>query len=74
KRESVDERELTAALADFDPVWESLSPRERTRLIHLLVERVGYDGDKGTLSITFRPAGIKTLAREAALAGTETGG
>jgi len=70
--EAVDEGELISALARFDPVWDSLSPRERTRLIHLLVEKVGYDGDKGMLSITFRSVGIKTLAQESAIAGEQT--
>ena len=29
-----------------------------------LVERVDYDGDKGDVSVTFRPSGVKTIARE----------
>ena len=65
--ELVDEEELTAALKAFDPIWESLSSRERSRVIHLLVERIGYDGGAGTLSITFRPTGIKGLAQESAI-------
>jgi len=67
KSELIDEKELTSALKEFDPVWESLSLRERTRVIQLLVESVGYDGKKGELSITFRPTGIKTLAQESQL-------
>jgi len=63
-REMVDEREVEAALSVFDPVWETLSPRERARIIHLLVERVDYDGKNGTVSMTFRPNGIKTLAQQ----------
>jgi site-specific DNA recombinase len=60
----VDEREVEAALTVFDPVWERLSPREQARIIHLLVERVDYDGKNGTVSVTFRPNGIKTLAQQ----------
>jgi len=45
-------------------VWETLSPREQVRVIRLLVQRVDYDGEKGTVSVTFHPAGIKTLADE----------
>jgi hypothetical protein len=30
----------------------------------LLVERVDYDGQNGSVSITFRPTGIKTLGAE----------
>ncbi len=68
--ELVNEKELTATLATFDPVWESLSLRERTKMIQLLVKRVGYDGDKGLLSITFRPTGIKELVQESAMSST----
>jgi len=63
-REIVDEKELASALATFDPVWDSLSPREQARVMHLLLERVGYDGDKGTVAMTFQPNGIKALAQE----------
>ena len=62
ERTRVDEDELASALAQFDPVWESLTPLEQTRLIHLLVEQVGFDGRKGTLAVTFRPTGIKAFA------------
>jgi site-specific DNA recombinase len=65
-RGRVDERELAAALSEFDPVWDSLTPRERTRVVQLLVQRVSYDGGKGTVAVTFHPAGIKTLAEERA--------
>ncbi len=64
-RDLVDEGEVRAALSMFAPVWETLSPREQARIVRLLVERVDYDGGKGTIAITFRPNGIKTLAGEA---------
>jgi site-specific DNA recombinase len=50
----------------FDPVWERLGPREQAQVIELLVERVDYDGVKGTVAVTFHAAGIKTLAEELA--------
>ena len=63
-REIVDEREVETALSVFDPVWDTLGPKEQARIIHLLVERVDYDGKNGTVSVTFRPNGIKTLAQQ----------
>jgi len=60
----VDEAEVAAALADFDAVWDCLAPREQARVIELLVERVEYDGQGGSVSITFHPSGIKALAGE----------
>ncbi|MEO2035921.1 MAG: recombinase family protein [Planctomycetaceae bacterium] len=64
RAEAVSEDEVVTALGDFDPMWESLSPREQARLLQLLIERVEYDGDGGTVSVTFRPSGIKALAEE----------
>lgn len=64
RREVIDEGDLGGALSLFDPVWDALFPREQARILRLLVERVGYDGAKGTLAITFRPTWIKALARE----------
>jgi site-specific DNA recombinase len=66
RRSTVDESEISTALAMFDPVWDSLAPREQARIIQLLVERVDYDGATGKVSITFHPSGIKTLAEELA--------
>ena len=63
-RQVVDEKEVAKALAVFDPVWDTLAPREQVRVIRLLVQRVVYDGEKSTVSVTFHPAGIKTLADE----------
>jgi site-specific DNA recombinase len=60
-RDLVDEKEVARVLSLFDPVWETLSPREQVRVIRLLVQRVDYDGENGTVSVTFHPAGIKTL-------------
>ena len=62
--ELIDEGEATKALQQFDPVWTALSPREQARLLELLIERVSYNGADGTVSVTFRPTGIKTLVEE----------
>ncbi len=65
QHQRLDEHDLIRALSLFDPVWEVLYPKEQARIIHLLIERVEYDGANGTLAISFRPSGIKTLAQEA---------
>ena len=71
EREAVGEGELSQSLAHFDPIWESLSPREQSRIIRVLVERIGYDGRDGTVTVAFRSLGIKALCTEAAVAGAE---
>jgi len=60
----LDGSEVADALRAFDPVWDSLTPRERARIIELLVERVDYDGRNSTITVTFRPAGIQSLSEE----------
>jgi site-specific DNA recombinase len=62
----VTQQEVERALSAFDPVWDSLTPREQARIVHLLVERVDFDGSTNRLSITFHPSGVKTLADELA--------
>ena len=57
----IPEREVTAALAAFDPLWEAMTPHERVRLIETLIERVDFDGDNGSVSVTFYPTGIRAL-------------
>lgn len=65
-RKIIDQREVTKAMTVFDPLWESLTPREQVRVIHLLIQRVDYNGATGKVTITFHPTGIKTLAEELA--------
>lgn len=60
--DQINEEDAANALAAFDPVWASLSLREQSRLLQLLIERIDYDGRDGTISITFHPSGIKALA------------
>jgi len=41
-------------------------PSEQSRLVHLLVQRVDYDGVQGKVTITFHPDGSQVLDRELA--------
>ncbi len=47
--------EVATVLARFDPLWNSLTPREQCRVVQLLIERVEYDGNRGKVSVTFHP-------------------
>lgn len=62
RHDLIDEGDVGRALAAFDPVWQALSPHEQGRLLQLLIERIDYDGRKGTISIAFHAGGIKVLA------------
>ncbi|MEE9255302.1 MAG: hypothetical protein V3U43_10225 [Pseudomonadales bacterium] len=60
----IDPDDLRTALQTFDPVWEHLEPAEQARVVQLLIERIDYDGSKGSLGMSFRPLGVRTLAAE----------
>ena len=57
-----DQRQLLAALRNFNRLWEVLFPAERARIVRLLVARVtaGPDG----LAIDLRHQGLGELARD----------
>ncbi len=61
ERDTVSHEEAEAAFADFDSVWANLIPREQARLLALLISCVEYDGEAGTVAVTFRPNGIHSL-------------
>ena len=56
-----DDADAVRALAEFDPVWASLTTREQIRLVQLLVAKVGLDGRTGKVTVDFRSAGIRDL-------------
>jgi site-specific DNA recombinase len=60
--EQIDETEVAAALAEFDAVWQVLSPKEQARVLHLLIERIDYHGETGDVTLTFQPTGLSSLS------------
>ena len=64
--DTVDEDEMREALRRFGPVWDEMLPKERARVLRLLIEEVRYDGQAGDVEIRFRELGIKALSRETA--------
>ncbi len=59
----IDESDLRAALESFELVWSELFPREKARILGLLIERVTYDSRAQEGEITFSGIGIKMLAK-----------
>ena len=62
--ERMNEAEVREAMANFDPCWNQMVPRERSRLLELIIEKVLVDSEAGKMAVQFRPAGIQTLLRE----------
>ena len=59
----VDPEELGEALEDLEPIWAELFPKERARVLALLLERIEFDAAEGEVGLTFRPGGPMALHR-----------
>jgi site-specific DNA recombinase len=55
--------ELRSALADLEPIWVELFPRERARVLALLLERVEFHGTAGDVVLAFRPGAPRGVTR-----------
>jgi site-specific DNA recombinase len=62
--DTVDEDVIHAALTNFTGTWDELVPRERARVLRLLIAEVRFDAQAGELTIEFRDNGIRALARD----------
>ena len=63
-RGCIDEDAIRTTLEQFEPLWDTLTPRERQRVLRLLIAEVRYDSQAGELEIDFRDNGIGELVRE----------
>ena len=54
-------KDIAAAFKSFDSLWALMTPKERTHLIDLLVQRVEFDRRESTLSIVYQPTAISAL-------------
>jgi len=63
EKDKLDAVKAADIFKDFDVLWNALLPKERVRLVHLLVDRVGYDGAKSSITVTFRVSDIDALAQ-----------
>jgi hypothetical protein len=63
-RSTLDEDAIRTTLEQFDALWDTLTPRERQRILRLLIDEVRYDSQAGELEIDFRDNGIGEFIRE----------
>jgi len=61
ERQLVREDEIVSAIRVFDPMWQCLTDAERAGVVHMLIERVEFDGDNEAVTVTFRTTGIETI-------------
>jgi site-specific DNA recombinase len=60
----ITKEELQRAMVITSPLWDTLFPQEKKRVIDYLVKEIDYDGPTGTLGITLNANGIKLLCTE----------
>ncbi len=59
---NIPERDLIAALDQFDELWAALFPAEQARIVRLLVARVTVSADG--LAVDLRQEGVGTVIRD----------
>lgn len=60
----IDESDVRESLGRFQEVWAALSPAERAKAIHQIVDSIQYDGHSKELSISYHPIGLRTFNQE----------
>ena len=48
-------------MESFDEVWKAMNMEEQRTLLRQLVEKVGYDGRTGKVTVSFKSAAVKEL-------------
>ena len=61
---AIDEHDLRAAIESFAPIWDELFPKERARILQLLIEEIRFGAADKTIEISFRPAGVRLLGQK----------
>jgi site-specific DNA recombinase len=67
ERQRIDEKELRRAMESFEEVWKTMNLEEQRNLLHQLVEKVGYDGRTGKVTVSFKSAAVKELVQKEAI-------
>jgi site-specific DNA recombinase len=67
EKQRIDEKELRRAMESFEDAWKAMNLEEQRTLLHQLVEKVGYDGRTGKVTVSFKSAGVKELVQKEAI-------
>lgn len=59
--QEIGREEFDETMDGFDDLWESLSPREQSEVLHLLIEKVEYDAPNEKMSLQFHANGYSAL-------------
>jgi site-specific DNA recombinase len=67
EKQRIDEKELRRTMESFEDVWKAMNLEEQRGLLRQLVEKVGYDGRTGKVTVSFKSAGVKELVQKEAV-------
>ena len=67
EKQRIDEKELRRTMESFEDAWKSMNLDEQRNLLRQLVEKVGYDGRTGKVTVSFKSAGVKELVQKEAV-------
>jgi site-specific DNA recombinase len=67
EKQRIDEKEIRSTMRDFENIWKTMALAEQRELLHQLVEKVGYDGRTGKVTVSFRSAAVKELVQKEAV-------
>ena len=67
EKQRIDEKELRRTMESFEDVWKAMNLEEQRGLLRQLVEKVGYDGRTGKVTVSFKSAGVKELVKKEAV-------
>ncbi len=67
EKQRIDEKELRRTMESFEDVWKAMNLDEQRNLLRQLVEKVGYDGRTGKITVSFKSAGVKELVQKEAV-------
>ena len=67
EKQRIDEKELRRTMESFENVWKAMNLDEQRNLLRQLVEKVGYDGRTGKVTVSFKSAGVKELVQKEAV-------
>jgi site-specific DNA recombinase len=65
EKQRVDEKELRKTMDSFQELWKAMNMEEQRGIVCQLVEKVGYDGRTGKVTLSFKSAGGKELQKGA---------
>jgi site-specific DNA recombinase len=67
EKQRIDEKVLRRTMDSFEGVWKAMNLDEQRSLLRQLVEKVGYDGRTGKVTVSFKSAEVKELVQKEAV-------